>query len=58
MFLIDMDVLSALRKRERNPADLLIAATALDHGLTVVTCNIRHFKPTGVPVVDPSAPCS
>lgn len=39
-------------------ADLLIAATALDHGLTVVTCNIRHFKPTGVPVIDPSTPRS
>lgn len=36
-------------------ADLLIAATALEHGLTVVTRNVRHFKPTGVPVIDPSA---
>lgn len=37
-------------------ADLLIAATALEHGLTVVTRNIRHFEATGVPVLDPSAP--
>ena len=37
-------------------ADLLIAATALEHGLTVVTCNTRHFAPTGVAVVDPSGP--
>ena len=37
-------------------ADLLIAATALDHGLTVVTCNVGDFEPTGVPVIDPSAP--
>ena len=36
-------------------ADLLIAATALEHGLTVVTRNVRHFRPTGVAVVDPSA---
>ena len=36
-------------------ADLLIAATALEHGLTVVTCNVRDFEPTGVPVIDPSA---
>lgn len=36
--------------------DLLIAATALEHGLTVVTRNIRHFQPTGVPVLDPSSP--
>ena len=33
--------------------DLLIAATALEHGLTVVTRNVRHFEPTGVPVVSP-----
>lgn len=32
-------------------ADLLIAATALEHGLTVVTRNVRHFEPTGVPVI-------
>ena len=37
-------------------SDLLIAATALAHGLTVVTRNIRHFQPTGVPVLDPSSP--
>ena len=36
-------------------ADLLIAATALEHGLTVVTRNIRHFEPTGVDVVNPFA---
>ena len=34
-------------------ADLLIAATALEHGLTVVTCNVRHFEPTGVPMHNP-----
>ena len=39
-------------------ADLLIAATALEHGLTVVTRNVRHFEPTGVPVIDPSSPPS
>ena len=35
-------------------ADLLIAATALEHGLTVVTRNVRHFEPTRVSVLDPS----
>ena len=35
-------------------ADLLIAATALEHGLTVVTRNVRHFEPTGVPTLNPS----
>jgi predicted nucleic acid-binding protein len=34
-------------------ADLLIAATALEYGLTVVTRNVRHFLPTGVLVEDP-----
>jgi toxin FitB len=35
-------------------ADLLIAATALEHGLTVVTRNVRHFAGTGVLLFDPS----
>jgi predicted nucleic acid-binding protein len=34
-------------------ADLLIAATALEHGLTVVTRNVRDFEPTGVPAINP-----
>ena len=33
--------------------DLLLAATALVHGLTVVTRNVRHFEPTGVRVLNP-----
>lgn len=36
-------------------ADLLIAATALEHGLTVATSNTRHFVDTGVAMVDPLA---
>ena len=39
-------------------ADLLIAATALEHGLTVVTRNVRHYEPTGVSVLDPTRPPS
>ena len=34
-------------------ADLLIAATALERGLTVITRNVRHFEPTGVAVLNP-----
>ena len=34
-------------------ADLLIAATALERGLTVVTRNARHFERTGVPLLNP-----
>ncbi|HEX7089914.1 MAG TPA: type II toxin-antitoxin system VapC family toxin [Longimicrobiales bacterium] len=37
----------------QHPTDMLIAATALDHGLTVVTRNVAHFRPAGVPVIDP-----
>ena len=36
-------------------ADLLLAATALEHGLVVVTRNTRHFQSTGVELIDPSA---
>jgi predicted nucleic acid-binding protein len=35
--------------------DSLIAATALVHGLTVATRNIRDFQPAGVKVFDPFA---
>lgn len=33
--------------------DALIAATALVHGMTVVTRNVADFEPTGVPVLNP-----
>lgn len=33
--------------------DGLIAATALYHGLHIMTRNIRHFKPTGAFIIDP-----
>ncbi len=36
-------------------ADLLIAATALEHGLAVATSNTRHFAGTGVMLIDPLA---
>jgi len=34
-------------------ADIVIAATARHHGLTILTRNVRHFEPLGVPVLDP-----
>jgi predicted nucleic acid-binding protein len=33
--------------------DGLIAATALVHGMTIVTRNIGDFEPTGVPILNP-----
>jgi len=33
--------------------DALIAATALVHGLSVVTRNIADFAPTGTKIIDP-----
>ena len=35
--------------------DSMIAATALTHGLTVATHNVRDFQKAGVSVLDPFA---
>ncbi len=40
----------------RSYRDALIAATALVHGMTVVTRNIAHFQPTGVAILNPWQP--
>lgn len=37
----------------KSERDALIAATALVHGMTVVTRNEADFKATGVPLIDP-----
>jgi predicted nucleic acid-binding protein len=37
----------------RPERDAMIAATALVHGFTVVTRNLRDFAPMGVPVLNP-----
>jgi predicted nucleic acid-binding protein len=37
----------------RAERDALIAATALVHGLTVVTRNVTDFEPTGVALINP-----
>jgi len=39
----------------RPERDALIAATALTHGLTVVTRNVNDFEPMGVALVNPWA---
>lgn len=34
-------------------ADIVIAATARQHKLTILSRNLRHFEPLGVAVLDP-----
>lgn len=41
---------------KREERDALIAATALVHGMTVVTRNVTDFQPTGVAVLNPWEP--
>jgi toxin FitB len=43
----------ALRPSVLDWKDLVIAATARVHGLTILTRNRRHFAVTGVPTLDP-----
>ncbi len=38
---------------KRGDRDALIAATALVHGMTLVTRNVADFKPTGVTIINP-----
>jgi toxin FitB len=38
---------------KRGERDALIAATALVHGMAVVTRNVADFKPTGVTLINP-----
>ena len=45
----------ASRGETRTQADMLIAATAQLHRLTVVTRNRQDFEGCGVPVLDPSS---
>ncbi len=40
----------------RSERDALIAATALVHGMTVVTHNVADFAPSGAAVLDPWTP--
>jgi len=41
---------------KRGERDALIAATALVHGMTLVTRNVADFKPTGVTLINPWEP--
>lgn len=41
------------RGNTRSPADMMIAATAQLHQLTLVTRNARYFVDCGIPVLNP-----
>ncbi len=57
--ILTVDTAVALRSARLHVPDLrpvrdgLIAATALVHGMTVVTRNVADFEPTGVPTLNP-----
>ena len=59
--ILDVDVAVARRcarihiPNRRSERDAMIAATALVHGLVVVTRNVRDFEPTGVTIINPWA---
>ncbi|WP_225210530.1 PIN domain-containing protein [Brevibacterium gallinarum] len=56
-FLLDTDVLNATRLYVPDPMpemDALIAATAVEHDMTIVTRNIRKFQLPGVNLLDTS----
>ena len=40
----------------RSERDALIAATALEHAMSVVTRNVKDFTPTGVSLINPWEP--
>jgi predicted nucleic acid-binding protein len=49
------EIHGSLRRRgiQLAPPDGLIAATAIQHGMHVVTRNVKDFEPTGVLIVNP-----
>lgn len=52
----EMRALLAARGQVRSQADMLIAATAQVHALTLVTRNVRDFDGCGVAVLNPFQP--
>ena len=49
-------VLSGMRQMAGRPlsmADCILAATALEHELTLVTRNVKHYEGLGVTILNP-----
>ena len=46
-------IMDAARAHQPGFEDIAIAATARAHDLVVLTRNLRHFEPLGVPAADP-----
>jgi predicted nucleic acid-binding protein len=51
----DLTVRVAKAGKVIHPADGLIAATALHHGMRLMTRNVTDFEPTGVLIINPWA---
>lgn len=51
----ELSASTRLSRRTILAADLLIAATAIRHGLRVMTRNTRDFSSSGAPLIDPWA---
>jgi predicted nucleic acid-binding protein len=49
----DLRAFLSLQGEVRTQADMLIAATAQIHGLSLVTRNVRDFEGCGIPVLNP-----
>ena len=52
----EMRGMLAVRGQVRSQADMLIAATAQVHALTLVTRNVRDFDGCGIAVLNPFTP--
>ena len=54
-FVAALSDLAQSRGRPTGLADIIVGAIAQQHGLTVLTRNLRHFAPLGVAAHDPFA---